>query len=295
MKILLDLGNSRLKAALLHSTPQGLQLTHPFAVAYEHHHSWTHWLQHILPNDSQTPIEAIGISVATDNQRLHVENSLRSFHCPIHWLDARTPNPLIHNAYEQPAQLGADRWFGALGAFYQFKPHPHQALIYCSLGTATTIDTLLPTSAVPQLPTPPSSKPWTYLGGLILPGPFLMYQSLDQHTARLRSEQGKVQDFPTNTRSAISSGIAAAQIGALAQQIRQAQQYCPNHPVRVVCSGGGWPLIAAAIERLITQWPHLYTGPQPQLHYYEYAVLLGLGSATMPVSTDDTPPPALTR
>src|SRR5690625_5357763 len=97
---------------------------------------------------------------------------------------------------------------------------------------------------------PSREKRWVYLGGFILPGPYLMYQSLDQHTARLSLGQGALQDFPVITRSAISSGIAAAQTGALSQQIRRAQQRCPEHPVLVVCSGGGWPLIATAVDQI---------------------------------------------
>src|SRR5699024_11780838 len=82
-----------------------------------------------------------------------VENRLKDHRCQVQWLDACTPSPVVHNAYEAHTQLGADRWFGALGAFYQLNPHPAQALVYCSFGTATTIDTI-----VPQMAYPPQEK-----------------------------------------------------------------------------------------------------------------------------------------
>ncbi|HLR30361.1 MAG TPA: type III pantothenate kinase [Paenalcaligenes sp.] len=306
MKVLLDLGNTRLKAGLLHPTTQGPELATTFATSYDQPRALSQWLERTLLKDPDRQIQALGISVVSERTRHWVENILLAHQCQVQWLDACTPSTIVHNAYEAPTQLGADRWFGALGAFYQLNPRPAQALVYCSFGTATTIDTIVPQTGYStqekrshknpdespdnpighrsshhcsEQPAPPKAKPWIYLGGLILPGPYLMYQSLDQHTARLSLGQGALQDFPVNTRSAISSGIAAAQTGALSQQIRRAQQRCPEHPVLVVCSGGGWPLIATAVDRLFEQWPQLHSsGPLPQLHYYEHSVLLGLGS-----------------
>lgn len=306
MKVLIDLGNTRLKAGLLHTTLQGPELATTFATSYDQPQAFNQWLESTLLNDPDRQVQALGISVVSERTHNWVENILKDHQCQVQWLDACTPSAVVHNAYEAPTQLGADRWFGALGAFYQLNPHPAQALVYCSFGTATTIDTIVPQTAYPTQEkcshknSDESSdnlighhsnfhdsgqsalskeKPWVYLGGLILPGTYLMYQSLDQHTARLSLGQGALQDFPVNTRSAISSGIAAAQTGALSQQIRRAQQHCPEHPVLVVCSGGGWPLIATAVDRLFQQWPQLHSnGPLPQLHYYEHSVLLGLGS-----------------
>lgn len=280
MKVLLDLGNTRLKAGLLHPTTQGPELATTFATSYDQYQLLGQWLERTLLSNPTCHTEAIGISVASEETRMQVERVLHSHQCDVQWLDACIQNPIVHNAYEHPPLLGADRWFGALGAFYQFKPQPAQALVYCSLGTATTIDTIIPKTCF-NGETKEKQKPWVYLGGLILPGPYLMYQSLDQHTARLSLAQGALQDFPTNTRSAISSGIAAAQTGALTQQIRKAQKLCPDQPVLIVCSGGGWPLVATAVDRLLEQWPVLYDGPLPQLHYYEHSVLLGLGSTMM--------------
>lgn len=282
MKVLLDLGNTRLKAGLLRLTAQGPELATTFATTYDQGQGLSQWLERHLQAEPCPQVQALGISVVTTETRRHVEGILSHHQCHVHWLDACTPNPMVHNAYEEYTQLGADRWFGALGAWYQLNPHPAQALINCSFGTATTIDTMIPRAAFPATHRPATQKPWVYLGGLILPGPSLMYQSLDQHTARLGLGQGDLQDFPTNTRSAISSGIANAQIGALTQQILKTQRLCPHHPVLIVCSGGGWPLVANALDQLVEQWPTLHTGPQPELHHTEHPVLLGLGNTSVP-------------
>lgn len=304
MKIILDLGNSRLKIGLLPNTDPTapLQLSHPLALPYDRLELLSNWLtthigtsnrtapapatpahaphQLITRSSTTTTYQAVGISVVGPERMSPIERIFATHHCAINWLNARTQSPQVHNAYRQQKRLGADRWFGALGALQLHSPRAEQALIYCSFGTATTIDLILPAARAPaaQQATNTAQKDWLYLGGLILPGPYLMYQSLDEHTAGLYFEQGQLQDIPDNTRSAISSGITAAQIGALRQQIHHALRFCPEQPVLTVCAGGGWPLVQAAVKKLPQQWAQWQQGPAPQIHYAEHPVLHGLGS-----------------
>jgi len=273
MIVLLDLGNSRLKVAGFSIHEAALHA--PSSIDYQEPAQLEHWLTK-LPR----PIRrAVGISVVATERQAMAEAALALHDCTIQWLDAQTPTPAIHSQYQQQ-QLGPDRWFGLLGALRQFSPQANQALVYCSFGTATTIDTLVPHRAVTGAPThtainTPTSA-WAFLGGLILPGPYLMYQSLNQHTARLGLEPGALHDFPRDTRSAIRSGICRAQLGALWRQCHQAQAHCPEQPVLLVCAGGGWPLMQEALEQDLARWPQQSQMPAPQLRYGAHTVLHGL-------------------
>src|SRR5690625_1110092 len=139
MKVLIDLGNTRLKAGLLHPTLQGPELATTFATSYDQPQAFSQWLERTLLNDPDHQVQALGISVVSERTRSWVENILKDHQCQVQWLDACTPSPVVHNAYEAPTQLGADSWFCALGAFYLFNPHPYQAHVLCTIVSDTTI------------------------------------------------------------------------------------------------------------------------------------------------------------
>lgn len=103
----------------------------------------------------------------------------------------------VTNQYENPQQLGVDRWCALIGARGQT---PRPCLVVMA-GTATTIDTLDETGHFP--------------GGLILPGFDLMRLSLSRDTAALPLAEGHHQSHPKNTSNAIISGCLEAQAGAI--------------------------------------------------------------------------------
>ncbi len=109
----------------------------------------------------------------------------------------------VFNGYENPAQLGVDRWLAMIGA----RGISPAACLVVMAGTATTIDTLAANGH--------------FLGGLILPGLDLMRQSLARDTAALPLANGEHKAFPRNTHDAIISGCIEAQLGAIERAFRQ--------------------------------------------------------------------------
>ena len=103
----------------------------------------------------------------------------------------------VTNGYEQPTQLGADRWAALVGA-RALVAGP--CLVVCA-GTATTIDRL--------------DADGRFGGGVILPGFDLMRAALADNTAQLPLAEGSFRETPTNTMDAIVSGCLAAQLGAI--------------------------------------------------------------------------------
>lgn len=112
----------------------------------------------------------------------------------------------LRNLYDEPGQLGADRFCGLLAAAQNYHG---QAVVLVSVGTACTVDAL--------------DGSGQFLGGYILPGPRLMADSLHAQTAQLPTVlnmstgllQLDWQAMPRNTQQAIASGVVAAQVGAV--------------------------------------------------------------------------------
>ncbi len=122
---------------------------------------------------------------------------------PCRWLQPAPAGGGVRNLYEQPGQLGADRWAALIGARHL---HPHACLVV-SAGTATTVDLLDETG--------------DFLGGLILPGVELMQQALARGTAQLPLAAGRFTPTPRSTADAILSGCLQAQAGAVERMFRQ--------------------------------------------------------------------------
>ena len=103
----------------------------------------------------------------------------------------------VKNGYQDPAQLGADRWAGLIGAH---RLHEGACLVV-NAGTATTIDVL--------------DAGGVFQGGVILPGVYLMRRALAGNTAQLLLTAGEYKALPRNTADAIASGCLLASAAAI--------------------------------------------------------------------------------
>jgi len=147
----------------------------------------------------------------------------------------------ILSGYEDATALGVDRWLAIIGA-----AHCHgMPVVVMDLGTATTLDAV--------------DSGGRHLGGLILPGPALMLESLARATAMQVPERFKIAaELPRLTRtpgvaparstsSAIQEGVFAAQIGALNQFIRNVSMEMDTEP-KLVLTGGAAEGILRRLE-----------------------------------------------
>lgn len=103
----------------------------------------------------------------------------------------------VTNLYQNPAQLGVDRWCALIGAHGLFR----RDCIVVMAGTATTIDSL--------------DAAGVFRGGLILPGLELMRQALARDTAGLALADGHYAAQPRCTDDAIVTGCIEALAGAI--------------------------------------------------------------------------------
>ncbi len=126
--------------------------------------------------------------------------------------------------YANPAEVGADRIAGALGAS---QAYPEANIIIVDMGTATTFDVL--------------TKRKEYLGGVITPGMSIAMQSLEQHTAKLpkveivrpRCVCGK------STVQSIQAGLYFGNLGAIREICGEIAKSCfADEEVLILGTGG---------------------------------------------------------
>jgi type III pantothenate kinase len=266
MILLIDIGNTRAKLARL-APGETLRGDRPQSLDYAA-------LAGFIERLPQPPARVLGSNVAGDALAQSVEQACqRHWDLPVQWCDARDGQALLRNPYAQPERLGADRWLGLLGMLQRVRHDPDwragTPCILASFGTATTVDTLR-REAVPD-----AAPQAAFLGGLILPGVTLMAQSLATGTARLPLAQGGCADFPTETHTAIASGIAAAQGGALLRQWRLARRLGGGAP-RLFVTGGGWPAVREDVCRALKQAQAELGLPAPTPQWLDAPVLDGL-------------------
>ncbi len=132
----------------------------------------------------------------------------------------------VRNCYTDPALLGCDRWAALIAAW---NLHTVACLVV-NVGTAITVDVL--------------SDFGDFLGGIILPGPSLMLETIQVNTALLSSELGKFENFPVSTSSATYSGVIQASLGAIERMQRLlCATLGTSVTVNCIVSGGGASLI----------------------------------------------------
>jgi type III pantothenate kinase len=215
MKLLIDLGNTRLKWATVAAGP--LQAGGVFAhvgvpLVAELRREWAELAR----------IEAVYVASVVSAAR---EDELDAFvraRFNRHAQFVRSPaNALgVRNAYAEPHRLGVDR-FLALVAAHARNPRL-QVLI--SAGTALTVDAI--------------DVQGNHLGGLIVASPQQMRYAVIAGTARVDTLDGHVSELPRSTADAVVTGSLYAAAGAIDRfRASIAHRYGELPPL--VLSGGG--------------------------------------------------------
>lgn len=281
--LLVDAGNTRVKFGWI--DPGGGR-REPAALALHHGAlaSLPRWLA-ALPHP---PRLALGVNVAGAAVEAAIATRLSEHGCAIEWVSSRAEALGVRNGYRDPVQLGPDRWvsllaLARLGAAGQ-APGPESGsgpkpasgartashvpggsarppLMLASFGTATTIDTLGPDRV--------------FRGGLIFPGPALMRSSLARGTANLPEADGDTAPYPIHTHQAISTGIAAAQAGAVLRQWLAGLDHYGQPPV-LYSAGGGWPSVKDETAALLARTRERLGLPAAPIAWLPTPVLDGL-------------------
>jgi type III pantothenate kinase len=214
MRLLLDLGNTRLKWAM----QRGDERLASGAVA---------WGDDVIATlraawQAQPDVRRVlGASVVDAAREAEVGALISArFGMAPEWLQTPAEACGVRNAYAEPARLGIDRFLGLVAA----QGSGRSPCVRVGVGTALTLDAL--------------AADGRHLGGLIAPGPQLMQQSLLDATARIRPAQaGQLRELADNTADAVVSGCWQA-AAALIERFTRRMAVPLGRPPRLLLDGG---------------------------------------------------------
>lgn len=227
MKLLIDLGNTRLKWRLVEGDRRiaegRVQSQAPVTDLWQS-----------LPD----PLFIHGACVASETVRQAIDaHCMALWGLPVVWLAVADQACGVRNHYQLPG-LGADRWASVIAAHRWLNINGEGAALAVNVGTAITIDGV--------------TAAGDYLGGSILPGLYLMRAALASQTAQLPMAEGAVQAWPRCTVDAISTGVVDAACGA----IERLAARLPG-PVQLLLSGGDAEIVAAHLPATVQKVENL--------------------------------------
>ena len=232
MRLLVDLGNSRLKVAL-RLPGGGIRL---LGETRHRADGIGAALGRALDGFALAGVEgALCANVAGPAAGQALADALRARGCAtLEFLRARPEACGVRCAYAEPARLGADRWAALLGA----RGLTEGACLVVDAGSALTIDAMGPGGR--------------HLGGWIIPGLAMMLEALETHTGDLRalrqaSAGAEPAAFPADSGPAMEEGIRLAAAGAVRLARARLEAHC-GVTARLLLAGGDAPTLLPALD-----------------------------------------------
>lgn len=224
MKLLVDIGNTRLKAALWDGRnlrPLGATVHAGAAAPIDFVDLW---------KDAESVDAAAVASVAAPGLEQQLRASIAArFGVEPTFVASPGAACGVRNAYAEPARLGVDRFLALVAVHAE----SGVASVVAGCGTALTLDAM--------------AADGTHLGGLIAPSPALMLDALTGATARLELPRGaSVSEIADNTTDAMESGAWLAATALVERFVAAVAQRLGTAP-RLTLTGGGAERLAPLI------------------------------------------------
>ncbi len=219
----LDIGNTRLKYWI---TQNGETIEH---AAELHLQSPADLLLGLIQHFNHQKIQRVGVSSVLDAENnARIQQILARLNIPIVMAQVHAEYAQLKCGYDQPAQLGIDRWLQVLAVA---QPDRNVCVIGC--GTALTIDLV---------------QGHQHLGGYILPNLYLQRDALIQNTKGIKIPDSAFDDLDPghNTIDAVHHGILLGLVSTI-EAIMQ------RTPQQLVLTGGDAPLFAKFLQHYSPQ------------------------------------------
>jgi type III pantothenate kinase len=240
MKLLLDVGNTRIKWAT--SANGALQ----DADQLVHRSDPETSVASLLDRCALPPDQVLVSNVAgADFSRVISAGVSSRWNQSAEFARSQSSAGWLRNGYQDFSQLGVDRWLAMLAAAGRYR----KAICVVDVGTAVTVDQV--------------DERGQHLGGIILPGLDLMRQALTGNTGDLErlavsgaiARQNEAQLLGRSTDAAIAKGAIAA-IRAVIEECRASLLHGDSDPVLVI-TGGDAPCIIPHLRVAAEHHPSL--------------------------------------
>ena len=217
---LIDLGNSRLKCALLDAQGRRGEI---LAIGHDQANALPMLLQHFGASGSYDELWLA--SVASAERTAALVAALEQQGLDVHRIQTQSSFGKLRIAYAEPANLGVDRFLAMVAACER----DDGPWLLVSAGSALTVDLL--------------ADDGLHLGGSIAPMPARMRAALAAGIKQLDLAEGQASDFASDTADAIASGCRGAALGLVERSLRKARERLGAIPTLLV-GGGGATLLA---------------------------------------------------
>ena len=233
MRLLIDLGNSRLKWAWYDHDRWQAGAVNVAGMSFDE------ILGELDPSHNM-PEQVTFASVADRESTVALGNALMArWPAPVREIYSTQEQLGVRNRYLDPAQLGADRWAALIAA----RQETRQPACVISCGTAVTIDAL--------------NAEGDFVGGVILPGLELMRRSLAEGTAALSTREGDDSNCQARTtEDGVMSGTRFALAGAITRIAAEHRRAIGADMITLV-TGGSAGVILPLLEFPVNHHPDL--------------------------------------
>jgi type III pantothenate kinase len=240
MKLLVDIGNSRVKWAWLEATG----LRNPGAAPHAGADPFD-----IVQSAAASGRGLSGIAIASVLERSLTESLVtrlsQALSVPVTTAATEATARGVRNAYTDHRQMGPDRWLAMVAAFGAFRT----AVCVVNAGTAVTIDAV--------------AADGSHLGGLIIPGLRLMRDSLVRRAAGIRAAADHQNDVATpaqiwgrDTESCIQLGARRAAV-CLIEDCMKALRDREGESSVLVLTGGAAAVLQSVLATAVQVRPLL--------------------------------------
>lgn len=232
MRLLLDLGNTRLK--------WGAQVGAETVVGIDAYAWGEHGVDTLCAAWSALPVpDSVWAASVVDAQReASVAAAIAArFALTVHWVRTPAAGCGVRVAYTEPAALGVDRFLGLVAAYAEGRA----PCILASAGTALVLDGL--------------AADGRHLGGLIAPGARLMQASVLGVAARVQpSSPGRLVDAGASTADGLVSGCWQACAGLVDRFTTRMAPALGGRPT-LLLGGGDADTLMPLLDHAAVAWP----------------------------------------
>ena len=226
MKLLVDIGNTRTKHCSIKQSDSGL--FSPIVIINNINFEEAYFAKHFI---NATMVIVANVATNLYTKKLAIWCKKNNIICIE--VSSQRIKGRVRSGYEQPEQLGVDRWLTLVAAEKLF---PKKNVLIIDAGTATTIDLL--------------ASSGQHLGGWILAGISTLFSSVLKETVKVKAEvvDDKNLAFGNNTNSNVNNACWAATVGLIKQGIEQAE-ISVSQLDEIIITGGN----AKGLDTLLSQ------------------------------------------